>query len=165
MNAHKKDFLIGLTITLFSVLLLTYIIPNNVSIPKNMKGISPALFPTIVSWIMLVFGVLLALQTLVIEPTVVKTCWKYVLDTAIEAKYLIFNVCITTVIITAFYLIMAIVRKYTNLSGYLFAAPICSFALGKWFRWENNISLMFIAATTTCAIYLIFQIAMQIKLP
>lgn len=166
MNTQKKDFLIGLACTIFGVVMLVWVIPNHVTIPSKMSGVSPAAFPTVVSWLITIFGASLTIRTATVDSSVPKTCWKYVWESAKAGRQVILNVTVTGAILIGFYAILMLVRSFDlGIPGFLIAAPICTFLMGWWLQWKKVISLLLTAVLTTTAIYLVFQVVMQVRLP
>lgn len=55
----KRDTLVGFLITIFSLLLIFYFIPNYIDSPAFVRKVvlSPVFWPTIIGWLMLIIGV------------------------------------------------------------------------------------------------------------
>lgn len=59
MMSIKRDTLVGYLVTIFSLTLIFYLIPNFIDSPTFVKKIvlSPVFWPTVIGWLMLVIGV------------------------------------------------------------------------------------------------------------
>jgi len=55
----KRDTLVGYSITIFSLLLIFYFIPNYIDSPASVRKIvlSPVFWPTVIGWLMFIIGV------------------------------------------------------------------------------------------------------------
>lgn len=62
MNLNRNDVWLGGGVVLFGVFLLLYAIPTFVTSPSNVRNLvlSPAFWPTIIGWIVILLGVVLA---------------------------------------------------------------------------------------------------------
>ncbi len=54
----KRDTLVGFLITIFSLLLIFYLIPNYIDSPSSVRKIvlSPVFWPVVIGWLMLIIG-------------------------------------------------------------------------------------------------------------
>ncbi|MCH8466303.1 MAG: tripartite tricarboxylate transporter TctB family protein [Roseinatronobacter sp.] len=64
MLSRRDEILTGLGVMLLAAATLWWIIPTYIAIPRRVpiKALSPAFWPTIIAWVMLICGALLALR-------------------------------------------------------------------------------------------------------
>lgn len=64
MLSRRDEILVGLGVTLMAALTLWWLIPTYIAIPRRVpiKALSPAFWPTVIGWVMLICGVALTVR-------------------------------------------------------------------------------------------------------
>lgn len=70
MLSRRDEILVGLGVTLMAALILWWLIPTYVAIPRRVpiKALSPAFWPTVIGWVMLICGVAVVIRAATAPP-------------------------------------------------------------------------------------------------
>lgn len=70
MLSRRDEILVGLMVTAIAALILWWLIPTYVAIPRRVpiKALSPAYWPTVIGWVMLICGVAVVIRAAMAPP-------------------------------------------------------------------------------------------------
>ena len=70
MLSRRDEFLVGVMISAMAALILWWLIPTHVDIPRRVpiRALSPAFWPKVIGWVMLICGVALTLRATLAPP-------------------------------------------------------------------------------------------------
>ena len=162
---NGRDFLIGFFSAAVAILLRFYVIPNYIMPSTNTNDLPPSAYPSVCCYLLFAFGVLLIIRTILADPNVIMSCWAQIVEVFSENKSARRNVFGSMGIAILYYVIILLVREFTNFSGFYIAAPICIVLLGLWLNWKKLWVLIITAGVTTMSIYLVFWELLNIRIP
>jgi hypothetical protein len=161
MKQERKDVLIALVSILFSLVVLTAVIPRQIIMPKVVFGTPPDLLPRATCWLMIAMSAVMLANCIRKDPNALKTAFPDFVSQVLRnrAQQVIFkNVLITMGICVGYYFLF----KY---AGFFIASVLIIPAMALLFGWRRHLVLALTTVGVCLAIYYSFALLMKIYLP